>query len=271
MDLFLLGVGLIFGISLAVALIYQVAIFILSLVLKRNDIADVAWGFGFVLITYFWFFISPVQTLGYKVVLFCVSLWGLRLTFHIGTRFLKKTEEDFRYAVWRKEWKHFKLRSFFQVYMLQGLLMTVILMPVILHASVYESMTELVIIGFIMWLTGFILEATADVQLSHFVATNTDKKALMTKGVWAICRHPNYLGEILVWWGIFIMTIGYIHPLYMGVAAIGPIVITLLLRFVSGVPMLEKAWADKYPEAFAEYKKTTPMLFPMFPIWVIKK
>jgi steroid 5-alpha reductase family enzyme len=113
--------------------------------------------------------------------------------------------------------------------------------------------------GFIVWLTGLIVEAVADKQLTQFRNIRQPGQIIQT-GLWKYSRHPNYFGEILIWWGIFIIVL----PLPFGIwGIISPITITYLLAFVSGVPMLEKKYEGN--PAFQSYKKQTSALIPWFP------
>jgi steroid 5-alpha reductase family enzyme len=105
--------------------------FMLSVITKRNDIADIAWGLGFVLIAWTSYFAQQNMNSVALLVNVLVTVWGLRLSIHIAKRLIVKTE-DYRYAIWRKKWKYFYLRSYFQVFILQGFLMFIIALPIIL-------------------------------------------------------------------------------------------------------------------------------------------
>ena len=114
--------------------IYAGIWFAVAIYKKRNDVADIAWGIGYIILCGYLFInypASPVLILLYSLV----TLWGLRLSFHIYTR-NKNKAEDFRYKAWRDEWgKYFYLRSYLQVFLLQGVFLLVIISPVI-HAVV---------------------------------------------------------------------------------------------------------------------------------------
>jgi len=243
-----------------IILIYATVWFAAAVYKKRNDIADIAWGFGYIMICGYLFITypaSPVSLLIYTLI----TLWGLRLSLHIYTRNKNKTE-DFRYLAWRKEWgKSFYWRSYGQVFLLQGLLLILILSPVI-HAAVSVKYTWNIYtwLGLLCWLAGFYFQAMADRQLAVFKKQPGNSGAIMQTGLWKYSRHPNYFGEILMWWGIFIITIPLPNSIYF---IISPITITWLLVFVSGVPMLEKKY--KGNAAFEDYKRRTSVLIPMPP------
>jgi steroid 5-alpha reductase family enzyme len=235
--------------------------FIISLFLSRNDVADVAWGSGFVLLSWISFFIFGNGQISALLINISVSIWGLRLSWHIFIRNRGK-KEDYRYLEWRKQWgKWFYLRSYFQVFLLQGFLLFLILLPVIFINSQSKAFINLyVLVGLIIWLIGFAFEAIGDWQLSQFIKRRENKGKIMQSGLWRYSRHPNYFGEVTMWWGIYISTLGYSYSFYN---IIGPLTITFLILFVSGVPLLEKKYADR--AEFEEYKKRTSVFIPLPP------
>jgi len=243
-----------------IILIYASCWFLAAVYKKRNDIADIAWGIGYIAIcTWLMFTYKPntVTSLLYALVI----LWGSRLSLHIYFR-NKHKSEDFRYLAWRKEWgRNFYWRSYLQVFVLQGFLLIVILSPVI-HASVAAPMNWNVFTwaGLICWITGFFFQAVADRQLAVFLKQEKIPGTIMQTGLWKFSRHPNYFGEILMWWGIFIITVPLPGGLFF---FISPVTITLLLVFVSGIPLLEKKYEGN--AAYADYKKRTSVLVPMPP------
>jgi steroid 5-alpha reductase family enzyme len=232
--------------------------FILSILIKRNDIADVVWGLGFVLLTWTAMFLAEAFEFQNYLISILVSIWGLRLSWHIYWRNHKKAE-DFRYKQWRIEWgKWFYLRSWFQVYMLQGFLLFLIALPVSIYQnSLLESNSWFTGIGIIIWIIGFYFEAMSDYQLSEFKKHPENKGKIMRKGLWKYSRHPNYFGEVVLWWGIYLFCLSSID-VWPSVA--GPLIITYLIVFVSGIPMLEKKYAGRAD--FEEYRKATSIFFP---------
>jgi steroid 5-alpha reductase family enzyme len=233
--------------------------FIVSLVKKRNDVADVAWGLGFVLITWISFFLSDDTGLRGILVGVLVSIWGLRLAWHIHAR-NKNKAEDYRYLAWRKEWgKWFYIRSYFQVYILQGLLLLLIVTPVLLiNKNAGANINLLDFIGVAIWLYGFYFESVGDAQLARFIKDPANKGKLMQSGLWAYTRHPNYFGEVTQWWGIWIISLSTPGGVF---GIIGPITITFLILKVSGIPLLEKKMREN-PE-FEEYKNKVSMFIPL--------
>lgn len=242
---------------LLILFVYATGWFFISVYARRNDVADIAWGLGYCLICVYLFFTQP-RNIASDVLYLLVMLWGLRLSLHIYFR-SKKRPEDFRYRQWRETWgKTFYWRSYLQVYLLQAFLLFIIISPVLL-VSVSEPVlwTWIPSVGVCIWIFGFVYQAVADHQLASFIRHKKDNSEILQTGLWKYSRHPNYFGEILMWWGIYIVVVPF---KFSWMVIISPLTITCLLAFVSGVPMLEKRYAGN--KKFEMYKKTTPALIP---------
>jgi len=241
--------------------LYMNLLFVLALLLKKNDIVDISWGLGFVLLALYSLWESSVLHWRQLLVLLLVMLWGIRLAVYIFIRNRGK-DEDFRYAKWRKEWgKNWVLRSWLQVFMLQGFFMLLIAYPVFLNGFQRVAGYNLFdLAGLLVWLLGFGFEAVGDAQMLRFKKDPLNRGVIMNKGLWRYTRHPNYFGEATMWWGIFLLTLNTEYGYW---AILSPIVITWLLVKVSGVPMLEKKYADN--PAYQEYVKQTSFFIPLPP------
>lgn len=244
-----------------VTFVYMSLWFLVSLLKQRNDIADIGWGLGFVILAWTSFFASGTHPVRGILAGILVTVWGLRLAWHIFKRNRGKPE-DYRYLAWRKEWgKLFYIRSYLQVYLLQGFFMFLIVLPVlVINRSVGEAIRLTDVIGFLVWLTGFVFESVGDAQLVRHIRNPANKGRLMTEGLWKYTRHPNYFGEAVQWWGIFVIAISVPGGI---ISVFGPLTITWLLLFVSGVPLLEKKYAGR-PD-FEAYKKKTSIFIPLPP------
>lgn len=238
---------------------FMQAWFLLGLFLQRNDVADIAWGLGFILLVWT-FFPYEAPTSHSTLIVILVSLWGLRLAFHIQRRHRGKPEDP-RYAAWRASWKFFRLRSYAQIYLLQGALLFIIALPILTtHAASPVAWNHLSSIGFIVWIVGMFFEVIGDRQLRAFTSKPENKGKILQTGLWKYTRHPNYFGEVTLWWGIFLIALGAGSPLWV---VVSPLTITLLILFVSGIPMLEARYKDR--EDFEAYKRRTSIFFPWFP------
>lgn len=241
--------------------VYFSVLFLIGTGLRNNSIVDIGWGIGFVLLAWILLFLRPPAALVRVSVTLLVSLWGLRLFYHILKRNRGKPE-DFRYVAFRKAWGKWAVpRAFLQVYMLQGVLMFMIALPFILEGSDPARVNAVLFgLGLLIFLIGFTFESVGDAQLKAFIRDPANKGKIMTSGLWRYTRHPNYFGEATLWWGIFLIALsGGVSP----AAILGPVTITVLLLFVSGVPLLERDMKNR--EGYPEYAQKTSIFFPWFP------
>ncbi|MCU0644240.1 MAG: DUF1295 domain-containing protein [bacterium] len=244
------------GIFLYLSLFYLIA-----LSLKDNSIADIAWGMGFIVVAVLNLILSEQICWRQWIVTALVSIWGLRLALHIYLRSRGKPE-DFRYAEMRKKWSdRASLKSFTHIFMFQGLILLMIAYPIIMvNANPRVGVTFFDLIGMLIWLAGFLVEAIADIQLQNFIRhEKTPANPIMMRGLWQYSRHPNYFGEALVWWGIFFIVLSIPNG---WLAIFSPVMITFLLLKVSGVPLLEKKYQDN--PAYQEYASRTSRFVPWF-------
>ena len=248
-------------IQLAVVTLHASLWFLVALRLRRNDVADVAWGSGFIILALVGHLSATATSIRGWVVTCLVILWGLRLSIHIGLRNRGKPEDP-RYRKWREEWgRYATMRAFFQVFLLQGWMIVVILLPatyVLSHGN--GRLGWLDAIGVAVWLIGFGFEAIGDLQLVRFKQDSRNRGRLITSGLWRFTRHPNYFGEVTLWWGVWLIACS----LPGGWETIpGPATITWLILFASGIPLLEKKYEGDVE--FEKYKRRTSAFFPLPP------
>jgi steroid 5-alpha reductase family enzyme len=258
-------------IALAGLFLYMCAAFVVSVIRKDNGTADIAYGWGFVLVA------LVTNALGMHgpfslLATLLATIWAARLSIRIYLRGRGKPE-DFRYKKWREEWGNsFLVRSFFQVYMLQGAIIFIVVVPISLlnlYGTVAGIDTTGIVLGFlgiIIWLKGFFFETVGDWQLGRFMRDPSNKGKIMDKGLWKFTRHPNYFGESLMWWGLGLTSFAILMHSWGAAALIvfvGPAVITFFLLKVSGVPLLEAHFAGN--PAWEKYKAKTSVFIPWFP------
>ena len=250
-----------FNVALVI-LTYFTLIFILAQVLKNNSIVDSFWGPGFLVVALFTFLTTSSRGLRGTMVTFLVAVWAIRLFYHITLRNWNKPE-DYRYINMRKKWgtQFPMLKAYIYVFVFQGVMLFLISLT-ITSANTNPNQTPGIVayIGALIWVIGFYFESVGDRQLKEFKAKPENKGKIMTEGLWSYTRHPNYFGEATMWWGIFLIAITSFDQLWL---IISPALITFLLMFVSGVPLLEKKYKDR-PD-FIEYTKQTNKFFPWFP------
>jgi steroid 5-alpha reductase family enzyme len=239
--------------------IYFTAWYLLAFYLKNASYVDVGWGAGFFLLSLL-VQLTINKPMGW-ILFVMVFIWGARLSSHILRRNFKKPE-DYRYANFRKAWgKSYALRSYFQLFLFQGILMYLISIANIQGQSIATlTYLPLIILGILVYSAGLGLESVADSQLRRHIRDPKNKGKLIQNGAWRYSRHPNYFGESLVWWGVYIVSIGLGAPLW---TSISPIIITLLVRFVSGVPLLEERL--KRYVGYEAYVKNTSIFIPRMP------
>lgn len=231
----------------------------------RYDVIDAAWGMTFVAIALSTY-LGLQQTGSLQLLLLTlVAIWGVRLSWHIYRRYRRSREEDHRYTQLRKDYMKKKggvaWNMYAKVYLVQAVLAVVVSTPVIIvMGSEPTSIGALAIVGTVVWAIGFFFEAVGDYQLGQFVANPANKGKLMTTGLWRYTRHPNYFGELTQWWGVYIIA----WSVQFGWAGlIGPLVITWLLVFISGVPLTERHFRGR--PGWDDYKRNTSKLLPMLP------
>ncbi len=245
-----------------VILVLMTLLWLVNLKTRNAGIVDIFWGTGFVIAAWVYFGHTPEGSPARKWLLaLLVTLWGLRLSAHIFRRNAGKGE-DFRYRKWREEGgSQWWWRSYFAVFLLQGLLMWIISMPLLAAQRAAEpaQLQWLDYVSAAVWVVGFLFEGIGDLQLLRFKADPANRGKVLRTGLWRYSRHPNYFGDALQWWGYygFALSAGGWWTLF------SPILMTLLLRRVSGVTLLEKTLAETRP-GYREYIETTPAFFPWF-------
>ena len=248
--------------SAMLILIYFTIIFVIAQIMKNNSIVDSFWGPGFFIVAAYTFLMAKNQGTRSVILTALVTIWAFRLFIYITLRNWNKPE-DYRYIDMRKRWGNSfpMLKAFLNVFLLQAILNYIVALPIIVtNTSDIQTMSVLNYLGVAVWIIGFIFEVLGDSQLKTFKANKENKGKLMTEGVWKYTRHPNYFGEAAMWWGIFLVSVSGIKD---SLFIISPLLMTLLLLFVSGVPLLEKKYAGR--KDFEAYARRTNKFFPGFP------
>jgi steroid 5-alpha reductase family enzyme len=240
----------------------MVATWLLSLVLKNASVVDIVWGLGFVITS--WVLALTIDGDSTRQILLAVMVgaWGLRLGGYLAKRNIGHGE-DWRYkAMRKKKGARFGLISLVTVFGLQGVLMWVVSLPVMFgNSDATPGVGPLAVIGVMVWAVGLSFEAVGDWQLAKFKKDPNNAGKVMQTGLWSLTRHPNYFGDALLWWGIGIVG----AETGTGVVGfIGPVVMTVFLLRVSGVPMLERSLM-KRREGYAEYAARTSAFIPRPP------
>lgn len=231
--------------------------FIVAFVRKTDVVTDLSYSLSFLTLGSYLFFSHGRGSLLELLVWAAISLWALRLGSYLLFRIIR-IKIDHRFDDKRDSF--FKFGAF---WLLQTVTVWVIMLPAIMLFSYVESI-EISILSFIglgTFLFGLLIESLADYQKARFKATGSE--GIITTGLYRKCRYPNYSGEIIIWWSVFLMILPSLSGLQY-LSLLGPLCISLLLRFVSGIPLVEQSRRKKFSDQrwYHEYVATTGLLLP---------
>lgn len=253
--------------SALIVLVFFTLCFIICIQQKNYGLVDIAWGIGMSVVAGYLLVFFP-STLQIQLSLMLIIIWGLRLGIYLGKRNWGKPE-DYRYVQMRQRWGKQAplLKAFVNVFVLQGVLLY-LMMVASLNAVAHFQPTNVMVmvIGIVIALLGLGFEIIGDYQLAKFKANPNNKGKLMKQGLWAITRHPNYFGEVVFWWGVYVTSFQGLHSL-LGI--ISPLLITVLINYVSGIPLLERKYATN--QEYREYAKETPRMIPYIGTKALRK
>jgi len=236
--------------------------FVLALAGRTDRYTDISYALTFMAVALAALAAGPSPS-GYSYILaVMVVVWGLRLGVYLLARILRIGRDD-RFDERREH--PGRLARFWG---LQALSVWIISLPFVLAlaATVPERLPARAWAGVALWALGLGVETISDWQKYRFRNRKENRGAFIRSGLWRYSRHPNYFGEILVWWGLWLAALPRLRGWgHLGV--MGPVFITLLLLFVSGIPLLEKKAREKYGDdpAWQEYVRSTSILIPWFP------
>jgi steroid 5-alpha reductase family enzyme len=239
----------------------MVLAWLLSLALRNVGIVDVFWGLAIASAGGTWLLLQADAGPRGILALLLAVLWAARLALHILWRNRGKPE-DRRYRVIRaRNEPNFAFKSLYLVFLLQALLAWLVAMPLLGTAlSGAHPLGPVDLVGVVLWFAGFVLQFTADIQLARFQQRPDADRAVMNQGVWRYSRHPNYFGEFLMWWGIWVIAAagGAWWTFF------GSLLISFFLLKVSGVALTEKDIASRRPE-YQDYIRRTSAFVPLPP------
>lgn len=248
-------------VAAALALLASFSVlWVVSLLFGDASIVDIWWGSAFVLVAWVTFVIGDAPFERRLPLLIVVTAWGLRLTGYLAWRNIG-SGEDRRYQSMRRRWgEGFWWKSLVRIYLLQGALAWIVSLPVQvgMDAQGGDTFFPTIVVGMIVVAVGLAFESIGDWQLARFKSDPANEGKVLDTGLWRYTRHPNYFGDAVVWWGIWLTSLGTIDPWW---TAIGPIVMTILLLRVSGVALLERSISKRRPE-YEDYIRRTNAFFP---------
>jgi steroid 5-alpha reductase family enzyme len=246
-------------------------LWMISLKLRDVSFIDAFWAFGMVLLAWSsWLQAGATSAIG-PVILALVTIWGLRLSIHLFTRW-RADGEDKRYkmiighAMEKQGWSWGKV-ALIKVFLMQAPLLFITCLPAqlgIWYSSQHEPMlSALSWIGIVIALIGIGFETIGDAQLKAFGSNPANAGKVLDTGLWRYTRHPNYFGDFATWWGIWIVTAS--ASIWIAAASIiGPLFLSFTLMRWSGAPMLERGMKKRRP-GYDEYVSRTSEFFPWPP------
>jgi steroid 5-alpha reductase family enzyme len=238
-------------------------LWIASVFLKNASIIDPFWGFGFVVLAFYYLYATGNYSPRAILLTALVTIWGLRLSIYLLWRNVGHGE-DYRYQQFRQDFgpARYWWISFFQVFLLQGVLMSLVAMTLLgVMTSLHDvSLSLFDMLALLIWLIGFSFEAGGDYQLTSFKKNKNNKGKVLNTGFWKYTRHPNYFGDATIWWSFALFAV--ISGSYYVI--IGALLMNILLLKISGVSLLEKNLKKTKPQ-YEDYINRTNAFLPWFP------
>lgn len=242
---------------LLISVVFNLALFIVAFKLQSDKLTDISYALSFLILAGAAFALNEKTAYG-TVLLIMVAIWAIRIGGFLLYRVIR-AGKDARFDDMRSSFLKFG-----QFWLLQGVSVWVLMIPFILALTTGTvTFGGWALAGFVAFAAGLVIETVADLQKLAFNSRPQNKGKWIESGIWRYSRHPNYFGEILVWVGVYIYTIQALGGTFgVLVGLINPVFISLLLIFVSGIPLLEKS-ADKRwgrDKAYRAYKARTSVL-----------
>lgn len=250
------------SITLAAVFALMLLTWMISLIRRDASIVDPVWGFGFSMVAWMaWGLSGPSHARGLLLV-GLTTAWGMRLSLFLLWRNWGQPEDRRYRAMRQRHGRRFAWVSLIKVFLLQGVLLWFISLPVQVAVALNKSEALGIVdaTGLALWGIGLFFETVGDWQLARFRAQPNHVGRVMERGLWKYTRHPNYFGDFCVWWGLYLVaTAGGAW-----LTVLSPILMSILLLKVSGVTLLESDISQRRPE-YASYKARTNPFFPWFP------
>jgi steroid 5-alpha reductase family enzyme len=248
--------------TLVASLAIQGLFFAFAASLKTDKVTDLSYSLSFVLLSVGLLVGNRAFSLAQVLAASFVVAWGARLGSYLLARIVRMGKDS------RFDDKRGDFLKFLAFWVFQAIAVWVVMLPVtvLLSLPALPAPGAVSILGALLWAAGFAIEAASDAQKSAFKRDPANSDRWIGTGLWKYSRHPNYFGEALLWWGLFALALPYLSGALLLTVA-GPLSITLLLLFVSGVPLLERSADARHggKAEYAEYKRRTSLFVPLPP------
>ena len=248
----------------AAVISFLTVLWLISLIVKDASIIDIFWGPSFIVLgSSLIIFMDKLYSERALMILFLVILWGMRLAIHLGIRNIGHGE-DFRYVEWRKEGgSNYWWFSFFRVFTLQGALATLVGVSIYFGYLNDNPLSYIeVFFGSTLFFIGIAWESISDIQLKKFRKNPKNKGKICRVGLWKYSRHPNYFGDLVVWFSIFTFSLSSNNILIILGSLLSPLIMGMIFYYITG-PILDQAMIKSRPK-YKEYMKQSNSLFPKF-------
>ncbi len=249
----------IFGLSVGIAFLFQWLAFIPAFILQSEKFFDLTGSLTYITVVVVAVLLSPEIDGRSILLLALVVIWALRLGTFLVRR-IQKAGKDARFDELKPSFFRF-----LSTWTLQGLWVTFTIAAALaaITSTTRQPLGIFALIGSLIWVLGFSIEAAADAQKSRFRADPNNRGRFIQTGLWSRSRHPNYFGEIVIWIGVAVIAIPVLRG-WQWVTLISPVFVALLLTRISGIPMLEQRADEKWggQDDYEAYKARTPVLIP---------
>jgi steroid 5-alpha reductase family enzyme len=243
--------------GLGIMLVMGMVTWLYSLYRQNVNIVDSLWSLIFLAGAYTYAAVAGNFSDRNLLLLGLVTLWALRLSIFLTIRNWGEGEDRRYQEIRANNEPHFNIKSLYIIFGLQAGLAWIISIPLLMALSLDAGIGAIEIIATVLWVAGFLFEATADQQLYRFKSDPANKGKVLDSGLWAYSRHPNYFGEFLIWWGYFLFALA--TGAWWTIFA--PILMTVLLLKVSGVSLMEKGMTERRAN-YREYIESTNAFIP---------
>ncbi len=245
---------------LAADLLATFFIWLTSIILKNASVYDPYWSVQPPIILGLALIFLGTMNLSSILLLVALTFWGARLSVNWMITFPGLHHQDWRYDLLeRKSKKFFPLVNLFGIQIMPTLIVYACVLPGFYYILRGGGLNIGTVIGLLLIVGGAVLELVADYQMQLFKQKRADRSCLLCSGLWKYSRHPNYLGEITVWWGVYLVMLSVFPDLWF--LGLGALINTALFLFIS-IPMAENH-LKTYKKDYATYQRKTRMLFPI--------
>ena len=245
--------------SFVANLMMTIVIFAFSLITKNSSMYDPYWSVIPPVIILWWVYYQAVMIdLTTVLLIVGIMLWAIRLTYNWWKNWTGFKEQDWRYdLIKEKTTKYYLLSNFGAIHLIPTLVVYIQLINAYEVIIKGGSINIWIILGFVLMLFATTIQFLADKQMYEFRQNRDSKSQIIDRGIWLYSRHPNYLGELSIWVGVYLMYLGISKTLDMNI--LYPLAMIALFLFIS-IPMMEKKLENR--PGFNDYKKQVSMLIP---------